>query len=98
GGQADVDDDDVEGIAVDLEQQLRGAPALGDDLEPAVVQETCEPLPKEDAVLGDRYAHGISALTRVPPPSGVQTRRRPLRSSSRLRSSDRAMSRCCAPS
>src|SRR2546430_13083971 len=38
---------------------------------------------QEDAVLGDRYAHGISACTRVPPPRGVQTRSRPPSASTR---------------
>ena len=40
-----------------------------------VAEQPREPLAQQDAVLGDRYPHGISALTRVPPPRGVQTRK-----------------------
>jgi hypothetical protein len=70
--QADVDDHRVDRVTVHLQQELVGAPAAGDDLEAGIAEEPGEPLAEQDAVLGDRYAHGISALTRVPPPRGVQ--------------------------
>ena len=35
--------------------------ALRDDVEARVAQEPSQALAQEDAVLGDRYAHGMSA-------------------------------------
>ncbi len=40
--------------------------ALGDDVEAGVSEQPGETVAQQHAVLGDRYAHGISALTRVP--------------------------------
>ena len=68
--QADVDDRDVRREAADLPQQLVGVVALGDHVEAGVAEQPRETLAQQDAVLGDRYAHGISARTRVPPPAG----------------------------
>src|SRR5436190_20876826 len=82
-GQADVDDRDVGGVAAHLEQEIVGVRGLPDDVETGFTEEPGETLAQKDAVLGDRYAHGISAFTRVPPPWGVQTRRRPPRASTR---------------
>src|SRR5213078_3193236 len=56
---------------------------LGDHVDAGVVEEPRQAFTQEHAVFGDRYAHGISAWTRVPPPWGVQTRRRPPRASTR---------------
>src|SRR5436190_22534235 len=39
--------------------------------------------PQQHAVLGEHYRHGISPRTRVPPPLGLQTRRRPPSDSTR---------------
>ena len=64
-------------MGVRLAQELVGVLALSDYLEAGVGQKAREPLAQQHAVLGDRYAHGISALTRVPPPRGVQTLSRP---------------------
>ena len=75
--------DDVDLVAGDLAQQPVGVLALGDDLEVVVLEQADEALAQQDAVLGDRYPHGISALTRVPPPLGVQTRSRPPSASTR---------------
>ena len=63
GRQPDVDDRDVQLMAVDLAQQLVGVLALGDHVEAGVAQQAGEPLAQQHAVLGDGYAHGISALT-----------------------------------
>ena len=52
----------------DLQQQLVGVVALRDHVEAGVVEQPGEALAQQHAVLGDRYAHGISARTRVPPP------------------------------
>ena len=54
-----------------------------DHFESVVGEETLEALAQEHAVFGDHDPHGISALTRVPPPSGVQIRSRPPSASTR---------------
>src|SRR5512133_3959862 len=81
--QPDVYDCDVGREAPHLEQKVVGVLALSDDLEPALAEQACESLAQKHAVLGDRYTHGISALTRVPPPSGVHTCSRPPSASTR---------------
>ena len=81
--QADVDDRDVRRVAANLEQQVLGGLAAADHLEPVLGQQAREPLPQQDAVLGDHDAHGISARSRVPPPVGLQTRSRPSSASTR---------------
>src|SRR6266536_75288 len=77
GWQADIHDRDVRCVAAHLEQQIVGGSALRDDLEAGLGQQPREPLAQENAILGDRYAHGISARRRVPPPAGLQTRNAP---------------------
>ena len=64
-GQPDVHDRGVQLVGVRL--PLVGVPALSDHLETRVRRETGETLAQQHAVLGDGYAHGISAFTRVPP-------------------------------
>src|SRR4051794_12977638 len=81
--QPDVDDRDVGCVAAHLEQQIVGRSTLRDDLEARLRQQPREPLAQENAVLGDRYAHGISARSRVPPPTGLQTRNPPPSASTR---------------
>ena len=58
------------GVAAHLAASARRRPALGDDVEARLGEQPGEPLAQQDAVLGDRYPHGISARTRVPPPRG----------------------------
>ena len=66
--QADVDDDDIHRFASELGEQLLGIAALSNDVHSGLGEKPCYSLPEQDAVFGDRYTHGISALTRVPPP------------------------------
>src|SRR4029450_8066733 len=89
--QPEVDDDGSQRIAPDFEQKVVRVSALGDDVDPCLAEEPGEALAKKDAVLCDRYAHGISALTRVPPPIGVQIRRRPPSASTRSASRRRPL-------
>src|SRR5918999_1638581 len=93
GRQTDVDDRNVRLVAPHLPQQELSVSALGDDLEARVRQQACQPLAQQHAVLGDRYPHGMSALTRVPPPGGVQTRSRPPSASTRSASPRRPVPR-----
>src|SRR3954454_9642799 len=79
--QADVHDRDVRRIALHHEQQIVGRLALCDDLEFSVCQKPRKSFSQKDTVLGDRYPHGSSARTRVPPPAGLQTRSTPPRAS-----------------
>ena len=51
-----------------FEQQLVGVVVASDDLEPRVAEHALDAVAEQDAVLGDHRTHGISALTRVPPP------------------------------
>src|SRR5438552_8022065 len=83
GWQPDVDDRDIRCVAAHLEQQILRGLALTDDLEAGVGQQPREPLTQQNAVLGNRYAHGISARRRVPPPAGLQTRSVPPSASTR---------------
>src|SRR5215213_2093205 len=66
-----------------LAHQLLGVLALCDDVEALVRQQSRQSMAQQDAVLGQCYAHGISARTRVPPPLGVHTRSRPPSASTR---------------
>src|SRR3954452_1186950 len=92
-GQTDVDDCDVDRVAAHFDQELVGVTALGDDLTACLSEQTAQALPQEDAVLCNRYAHGSSAFTRVPPPAGVQTRNRPPSASTRSASPRRPVPR-----
>ena len=82
--QADVDDDDVELVAVHLEQQLVGGPALGDDLE-ARRRRARRATPSRSRTLSSAIATRMAS----PPapwsrrPAGVQTRSRPPSASTR---------------
>src|SRR4029453_11763226 len=83
GRQPDVDDRDIGREAAHVEQELLGVLTPGHDFEVGFLEKASEAFAEEDTVLGDRYAHGISAWTRVPPPAGLQTRSRPPRASTR---------------
>ena len=91
-GQADVDDRDVGRVAAQLAQEIVGVPHCA-KRRTRLVEEPRDTLAQKNAVLGDRYAHGISALTRVPPPCGVQTRSRPPSASTRSASPRRPVAR-----
>ena len=69
GRQPDVDDGDVGRLAADRGQQVVGVVAARDHVEAGVGEQPRQPLAEQHAVLGDGYPHGISALTRVPPPA-----------------------------
>src|SRR6266508_3050271 len=81
--QPDVDDRHVGRVAPHLEEEIAGGDALADDFESSLGQQPREALAQEHAVLGEGYAHGISARTRVPPPVVLDTRRRPPSTSTR---------------
>src|SRR5918999_449541 len=90
-GQSNVHDRDIQVVAARFAEELVGVLALSDYFEAGVAQEAGKPLAQQHAVLGDGYPHGISALTRVPPPRGVQTRRRPPSASTRSASPRRPL-------
>ena len=66
-----------------LRSSSSASPHWRDDVEAGVDEQARDALAQQDAVLGDRYPHGISARTRVPPPGGLQTRSRPPSASTR---------------
>src|SRR2546430_1674482 len=81
--QANVDDRDVDGIAFHARQQIVGVAALSNYVHSGLAEETRNAFSEQHAVFGERYAHGISALNRVPPPRGVQMRNLPPSASTR---------------
>ena len=73
GRHADVDDRRVGSGEPDVSEQLVGVLRLGDDVDSGVLEQTDDPLAREHHVVGDDYAHGISArrvvwLTSSEPP------------------------------
>ena len=68
---ADVDDRDVGLVGAHLAQQLVGVAGLADDVEARVLEQARDARAQQHRVLGEDYAHGISALTVVPPPRGL---------------------------
>src|SRR5581483_526007 len=86
GRHPDVHHRHVRAVRADLQEQLLGGARLPDHLEPGVREQARDPLAQEDGVLGDhdaRHESGISATTRVPPPGGLSTSRRPSRTATR---------------
>src|SRR6185436_20430753 len=78
-----VDDREVRHVAPHLQEQFLARRGAADDVDSCIAEDARDPLPQQDTVLGDYDAHGISALTRVPPPDGLQTRSRPPSASTR---------------
>src|SRR5690242_13520147 len=81
--QPDVDDRHVGGQRAHTGHQVLGVVGRGNHLEPGVLENPSDALPDQDAVLCDRYLHGISALSRVPAPTAESTRRAPPSASTR---------------
>ena len=82
-GHADVDDRDVGLVGADLAQQVLAVARLGDHLEARLLEQARDALAQQQAVVGQDYAHGTSALTVVPSPGGEWTSRRPSRAARR---------------
>src|SRR4029453_9642180 len=81
--QPDVDDDRIGRVLCDAYQQLIGCAAARRNLDVGDGQQLRDALAQQHTVLGDGYPHGISARTRVPLPTELQTRRWPLSASIR---------------
>ena len=62
---AEVDQRHVRAGQADLPQQGFGVLGLGDHLDACVAQQVDDPLAGEHDVVGDDYAHGSSARSRV---------------------------------
>ena len=60
-------------MGADLAHQLLRVAGLPDDLHPGLLEQPHDPLAQQHRVLGDDYAHGITARTVVPPPGGLTT-------------------------
>ena len=63
--------------------RLVGGARLADDVEARLAEQHRDAFAQEHRVVGQHYAHGISALSRVPPAGGLQTFRRPSSASTR---------------
>ena len=72
----DVDDGGVRRGAGDQLQQPVGVAGLPDDLDAGRRERAGERLPEQDRVVGEDYAHGISARMTVPAPGSLVTARR----------------------
>src|SRR5437867_9911798 len=53
--QADVDDDDIKGIATHLEQEFVGVGALGDDFVAGVLEQAAQPLDRKSTRLNSSH-------------------------------------------
>src|SRR5690348_12866162 len=69
----DVDDRNVRRGRVDERKQALGVAGLPGDFEAALDEQPSEAFAEQQRVVGERYAHGSSALTHVPPPGGLTT-------------------------
>src|SRR4051812_10370381 len=74
---ADVDDRQVRLVLAHRAAQAVGVVHGGGDLVPGVLEQAGQPVAKQRLVLCDHYSHGSSAVTTVPPPTALPTRRRP---------------------
>src|SRR2546426_10596529 len=78
-----VDDHDLRRIAATLRRRSSAVAHWPTTSNPVSARSRANNLAEEDAVFGEHYPHGISARTRVPPPPGLQTRKRPPSASTR---------------
>ena len=69
----DVDDRHVRFVRTNLPQQILGVARLGDDFDSRLGEQPDGALPQQHGVVGDHYAHGISARSTVPSPGGLLT-------------------------
>ena len=83
GRHPQVDDRDLGSVLGDGRDQLLGVAGLPDDVEAGLAEQQRDPFAQQHRVVGDHYAHGISALSRVPPAGGLQIFRRPSSASTR---------------
>src|SRR3954452_11723325 len=82
-GHADVHDRDVGTMALDVPQETLRAARLRDHVDPGAAQEEFDACAGEQAVVRDHDPHGSSAMTTVPVPGGLTTRRLPCSASTR---------------
>src|SRR4051794_34726048 len=80
---AHVGDRDVRLVGAHLADEVLGVARLGDDVEARVLEQPGDALAQQDTVVGDDYAHGISALRMVPRPGGLSSSSRPSRAATR---------------
>ena len=66
----DVDDRDVRLDALDQLEQSLGVGGEPDDFKAGFVEQSGETFAQDHRVVGQRYAHGISARSVVPRPAG----------------------------
>jgi hypothetical protein len=78
---ADVDQRHVRASQADLPEQTLGVFGLGDHLDAGIAQQPDDALPGEQDVVGDDYAHGSSARSRVGS-TASRPSRAPMRSAS----------------
>ena len=72
-----VDDGKIRLVLSDDGHQGLGIAHPCDDLMSGILKQSCEPLTKQDGVLGDHDPHGISTSIRVPAPRGLWMRNVP---------------------
>jgi hypothetical protein len=68
---AHVNDGEIRLVLGDDRHQGFGVAHPGEDHVPGILEQSCEPLAKQDGVLRDHDPHGISASIRVPAPRGL---------------------------
>jgi hypothetical protein len=76
-GHPHVHDGDVRSTPPHDVEELVGVGALTGYLEVALGEDPGQAFAEQRRVFCDHDAHGISPLTRVPPPAGLSIRRRP---------------------
>src|SRR3954453_2004581 len=79
----DVHDRDVGTMALDIPYEILRAARLRDHVDPGAAQEEFDACAGEQAVVRDHAPHGSSAMTTVPAPGGLTTRRLPCSASTR---------------
>ena len=77
GRHPDVDDRNVRSLSVDEREQAVRVGGLTRDVEPPLGQEASETFPEQQRVVGERYAHGSSAVSAVPRPAELSMLSRP---------------------